>query len=97
MFESHMLEVEEEHLLLDPGSLLKLYCTANHSLIIIWYKEAKQLLPGGRIHMRQSMLEIADVTYEDSGLYSCRIRSTGENLRNFTISVVGKSKEREDS
>ncbi|XP_015267995.1 PREDICTED: fibroblast growth factor receptor 4 [Gekko japonicus] len=88
MSESHMLEAEEEHLLLDPGSLLKLYCSANHSLIITWYKEAKQLLPSGRIHMRQSMLEIADVTYEDSGLYSCQIRSTGESLRNFTISVV---------
>ncbi|XP_048345583.1 fibroblast growth factor receptor 4 isoform X2 [Sphaerodactylus townsendi] len=45
MFESHMLEVEDEHLLLDPGSQLKLYCSANHSLIIIWHKEAKQLLP----------------------------------------------------
>ncbi|XP_048345580.1 fibroblast growth factor receptor 4 isoform X1 [Sphaerodactylus townsendi] len=88
MFESHMLEVEDEHLLLDPGSQLKLYCSANHSLIIIWHKEAKQLLPGGRIHMHQGMLEIADVTYEDSGLYSCQTRSTGESLRNFTISVV---------
>nr|XP_056707189.1 fibroblast growth factor receptor 4 isoform X1 [Euleptes europaea] len=88
MFESHMLVAEEEHLLLDPGSLLKLYCSANHSLVITWYKEAKQLLPGGRIHMRQGMLEIADVTYEDSGLYLCRTRSTGESLRNFTISVV---------
>nr|XP_056707198.1 fibroblast growth factor receptor 4 isoform X2 [Euleptes europaea] len=45
MFESHMLVAEEEHLLLDPGSLLKLYCSANHSLVITWYKEAKQLLP----------------------------------------------------
>lgn len=90
MFDSHMVEAEEQHLLLDPGSLLKLYCGTNHSLALTWYKEAKQLFPSGRMHLRQSMLEIAEVTYEDSGLYSCRARSTGESLRNFTISVVGK-------
>lgn len=93
MFDSHMLEGEEEHLLLDPGSLLKLYCNVNRSLLITWYKEAKQLFPSGRVHMQQNMLEIAEVTYEDSGLYSCHARSSGDIIRNFTISVVGKNKD----
>lgn len=92
IFDSHMLETEEEHLVLDPGSQLKLYCSTNHSLVITWYKEDKQLPPSERIHIQHNLLEIPEATYEDSGLYSCRARNTGESLRNFTISVVGKSK-----
>ncbi|NXN26297.1 FGFR4 factor, partial [Nycticryphes semicollaris] len=89
LFESPLLESEEEHLLLDPGNALKLYCDANQSgASVVWYKESRPLIPGGRIHLRQSLLEILEVAYEDSGLYVCRARGTGEILRNFTISVV---------
>ncbi|KAG8128432.1 hypothetical protein E2320_015265 [Naja naja] len=88
IFDSHMLETEEEHLVLDPGSQLKLYCSTNHSLAITWYKEDKQLSPSEHIHIQQHLLEIPEVTYEDSGLYSCHAWNTGESLRNFTISVV---------
>ncbi|NXV43534.1 FGFR4 factor, partial [Uria aalge] len=89
LFESPLLESEEEHLLLDPGNALKLYCDANQSgASVVWYKESRPLIPGGRIRLRQSLLEISEVTYEDSGLYVCRARGTGEILRNFTISVV---------
>uniref|UniRef100_A0A8C5RE35 Fibroblast growth factor receptor n=1 Tax=Laticauda laticaudata TaxID=8630 RepID=A0A8C5RE35_LATLA len=88
IFDSHMLETEEEHLVLDPGSQLKLYCSTNHSLAITWYKEDKQLSPSERIHIQQHLLEIPEATYEDSGLYACHVWNTGESLRNFTISVV---------
>lgn len=92
LFESPLLESEEEHLLLDPGNTLKLYCDANQSgASVVWYKESRPLVSGGRIHVRQSLLEISEVAYEDSGLYVCRARGTGEVLRNFTISVVGRS------
>lgn len=92
LFERPLLELEEEHLLLDPGNTLKLYCDGNHSgASVVWYKESRPLIPGGRIHLRQSLLEISEVAYEDSGLYVCRARGTGEILRNFTISVVGRS------
>lgn len=92
LFESPLLESEEEHLLLDPGNTLQLYCDANQSgASVVWYKESRLLVPGGRIHLRQSLLEISEVAYEDSGLYVCRARGTGEILRNFTISVVGRS------
>lgn len=92
LFESPLLESEEEHLLLDPGNVLKLYCDANHSgASVVWYKESRPLVPGGRVHLQQSLLEISEVAYEDSGLYVCRARGTGEILRNFTISVVGES------
>ncbi|KAF1521759.1 Fibroblast growth factor receptor 4, partial [Eudyptes sclateri] len=89
LFESPLLESEEEHLLLDPGNALKLYCDANQSgASVVWYKESQPLVPGGRIRLRQSLLEISEVAYEDSGLYVCRAQGTGEILRNFTISVV---------
>ncbi|EMP30946.1 Fibroblast growth factor receptor 4 [Chelonia mydas] len=88
LFESRLLETEEEHLLLDPGHVLKLHCDANHSLDVAWYKEAKQLFPGGRVRIWQRTLEIAEVAYEDSGLYGCRAQDTGQSLHNFTISVV---------
>lgn len=91
IFDSHMLETEEEHLVLDPGSQLKLYCSTNHSLSITWYKEDKQLSPSEHVHIQQNLLEIPEATYEDSGLYSCHAWNTGESLRNFTISVVGKN------
>uniref|UniRef100_A0A8C0G344 Fibroblast growth factor receptor n=1 Tax=Bubo bubo TaxID=30461 RepID=A0A8C0G344_BUBBB len=89
LFESPMLESEEEHLLLDPGNTLKLYCDANQSgASVVWYKESRPLVPGDRIRLRQSLLEISEVAYEDSGLYVCRARGTGEILRNFTISQL---------
>lgn len=92
LFESPLLESEEEHLLLDLGNALKLYCDANQSSAsVVWYKESRPLVPGGRIRLRQSLLEISEVTYEDSGLYVCQAQGTGEILRNFTISVVGRS------
>lgn len=35
-------------------------------------------------------MEIADATYEDSGVYVCMLRGTKEALRNFTITVAGR-------
>ncbi|XP_074866275.1 fibroblast growth factor receptor 4 isoform X2 [Carettochelys insculpta] len=81
-------EAEEQHLLLDPGSVLQLLCGANHSRAVTWYKDAKRLSPGGRVHMWQSTLEIAAVAYEDSGLYVCQVQDTGQALRNFSVSIV---------
>ncbi|NXA32116.1 FGFR4 factor, partial [Eudromia elegans] len=89
LLESPLLESEEKHLVLDPGTVLKLYCDANRSSAsVVWYKESRPLLAGDRIRLQQSLLEISEVAYEDSGLYVCRARATGEVLRNFTLSVV---------
>uniref|UniRef100_H3AMP8 Fibroblast growth factor receptor n=1 Tax=Latimeria chalumnae TaxID=7897 RepID=H3AMP8_LATCH len=77
-----------EHLLLDPGDVMKLICDTNRTVDINWYKEASHLLPGDRIQIQQNILEITDMTYDDSGLYLCVVRGTGEILRNFTIIVV---------
>ncbi|KAE8614914.1 hypothetical protein XENTR_v10008347 [Xenopus tropicalis] len=78
----------EEHLLLDPGNALRLFCDTNQSSSINWYREQERLLPGGKIRMVGTVLEVSDVTYEDSGLYICVVRGTGKILRRFSISVV---------
>ncbi|NXU57879.1 FGFR4 factor, partial [Turnix velox] len=89
LFESLLLETEEEHLLLDPGNTLKLYCDTNQSgPSVVWFKDFQLLIPGGRIHLQQSLLEVSEIAHEDSGLYMCQAQGTGEVLRNFTISIV---------
>ncbi|KAG2455277.1 FGFR4 factor, partial [Polypterus senegalus] len=81
-------EETTEHLLLDPGDVLKLTCDTNRTSGINWYKEASRILSGTRVQIRHNVLEISDMTYEDSGLYLCVVQGTGEILRNFTITVV---------
>uniref|UniRef100_A0AAQ4S9F9 Fibroblast growth factor receptor n=1 Tax=Gasterosteus aculeatus aculeatus TaxID=481459 RepID=A0AAQ4S9F9_GASAC len=85
-------EDTSEHLLLEPGNVLKLRCdpSARPGMAVHWYKEASRVLPTPRIQIRGAVMEIADVTYEDSGLYVCVLRGTKEPVRNFTITVAGK-------
>lgn len=80
-----------EHLLLEPGNILKLRCDTNirPGMAVNWYKEGVRLLPTPRIQMRGAIMEITDVTYEDSGLYVCVLRGSKNPVRNFTITVAG--------
>ncbi|KAJ8348441.1 hypothetical protein SKAU_G00270300 [Synaphobranchus kaupii] len=77
-----------EHLLLEPGDVLKLSCDTNRPGAIHWYKGEEQIAHSARIQIRSAVMEISDVTYEDSGLYVCILRGTREPLRNFTITVA---------
>ncbi|KAM4677027.1 fibroblast growth factor receptor 4 isoform 1-T3 [Discoglossus pictus] len=80
---------QEEHLLLDPGNALRLFCDTNHTISSInWYYGEERLLSGGKIRLVGPVLEISDVTYEDSGLYLCVDRGSGQIIRRFSISVV---------
>ncbi|XP_030067457.1 fibroblast growth factor receptor 4 isoform X2 [Microcaecilia unicolor] len=87
----HLIPDSIEHVLLEPGSALRLLCHTADTKSISWYKEASQLLPGGRISMRQRVLEIQLVTPKDSGRYFCVESGTGKILSNFAISVVESS------
>ncbi|MEQ2206341.1 Fibroblast growth factor receptor 4, partial [Xenoophorus captivus] len=80
-----------ELLLLEPGNILKLRCDMNTrpGMAVNWYKERVRLLPTPRIQMRGAIIEITDVTYEDSGIYVCVLRGTKNPVRNFTITVAG--------
>lgn len=59
-------------------------------MAVNWYKEGARVLPTPRIQIRGAIMEITDVTYEDSGVYVCVLRGTKEPVRNFTITVTGK-------
>lgn len=71
--------------------MLKLRCDTNRPGGVHWYKGNDRVLNNARIHIRPGIMEVTDVTYEDSGLYVCVLRGSGETLRNFTITVTGKA------
>lgn len=91
-----------EHLLLEPGNVLKLRCdmTARPGMAVSWYKDGQRVLPTPRIQTRGTSMELTDVTYDDSGVYVCVLRGTKTPLRNFTITVtdaVGSGDDDEDN
>lgn len=82
------LDDESEHLLLEPGDVLKLRCDAGRRGSVLWYKGNARVQHSTRIHIRNGVLEIIDITYDDSGLYVCMLRGSRETVRNFTIIVA---------
>ncbi|MCJ8740560.1 hypothetical protein PDJAM_G00060290 [Pangasius djambal] len=82
-------EETSEHLLLEPGDVLKLRCDTNRPGAVHWFKGDMRVQHSARIQIRAGVMEITDATYEDSGLYVCMIRGSREALRNFTITVAG--------
>ncbi|XP_053187362.1 fibroblast growth factor receptor 4 isoform X3 [Scomber japonicus] len=57
-------------------------------MAVTWYKEGVRVLATPRIQIRGAIMEITDVTYEDSGIYVCVLRGTKDPVRNFTITVA---------
>ncbi|XP_056303173.1 fibroblast growth factor receptor 4 isoform X1 [Danio aesculapii] len=93
-------EEPSEHLLLELGDVLKLRCDTNRPGAVQWFKGGVRVQHNARIQIRAAVMEIADVTYEDSGVYVCMLRGTKEALRNFTITVadaVGSGDDDEDN
>uniref|UniRef100_A0AAR2L077 Fibroblast growth factor receptor n=1 Tax=Pygocentrus nattereri TaxID=42514 RepID=A0AAR2L077_PYGNA len=66
-------EETSEHLLLEPGDVLKLRCDTNRPGALHWFKGDVRLQHSSRIQIRAGVMEIADVTYEDSGVYVCML------------------------
>ncbi|XP_068600440.1 fibroblast growth factor receptor 4 [Brachionichthys hirsutus] len=79
-----------EHLLIEPGNTLKLRCdpSSRPGMAVSWYKDGSRVLATPRIQIRGVTVEITDVTYEDSGLYTCGLRGNKEPVRNFIITVA---------
>nr|XP_023675349.1 fibroblast growth factor receptor 4-like [Paramormyrops kingsleyae] len=82
-------ETEEavEHLLLEPGDILKLHCDGNRTGNVCWHKDSNRMRQSANVLFSPAAIEITDVTYEDSGLYVCLLCGTGEKLRSFRITV----------
>lgn len=85
-----LVEDTTEHLLLEPGNMLKLRCdlSSRPGMAVSWYKDGQRVSPTPRVQMRGASVEISDVNYDDSGVYVCVLRGTKAPLRNFTITVT---------
>uniref|UniRef100_A0A8C1UQ88 Fibroblast growth factor receptor n=1 Tax=Cyprinus carpio TaxID=7962 RepID=A0A8C1UQ88_CYPCA len=99
MLPCFVLEVSEEpteetseHLLLELGDVLKLRCDTNRPGTVQWFKGGIRVQHNARIQIRAAVMEIADVTFEDSGVYVCMLRGTREALH-----AVGSGDDDEDN
>uniref|UniRef100_A0A8C3TY84 Fibroblast growth factor receptor n=1 Tax=Catharus ustulatus TaxID=91951 RepID=A0A8C3TY84_CATUS len=58
------------------------------SVSVFWFKDGIGIAPTNRTHIGQKLLKIINVSYDDSGLYSCKPRHSNEVLGNFTVRVT---------
>uniref|UniRef100_A0A803Y9X3 Fibroblast growth factor receptor n=1 Tax=Meleagris gallopavo TaxID=9103 RepID=A0A803Y9X3_MELGA len=82
------------YIIVAPESLytIELSCnTQSSSVSVFWFKDGIGIAPSNRTHIGQKLLKIINVSYDDSGLYSCKPRHSNEVLGNFTVRVTGMS------
>ncbi|XP_062903085.1 fibroblast growth factor receptor 3 isoform X5 [Mobula hypostoma] len=78
-----------EEVILSNGDTLDLSCNSQgSSLALVWLKDGLRILPNNTTQVGQKWLKIINVSYDDSGVYSCKLWGTNEILSNFTIKVT---------
>ncbi|XP_031729107.1 fibroblast growth factor receptor 3 isoform X5 [Anarrhichthys ocellatus] len=78
-----------EDYVLGIGDTLEMSCDLeDHSEPIVWFKDGAGLVPSNRTRLGQRILCIINVSYEDSGVYSCRLAHSNALLSNYTIRVT---------
>ncbi|XP_078270976.1 fibroblast growth factor receptor 3-like isoform X2 [Rhinoraja longicauda] len=78
-----------EEIVLGNGDTLDLSCNSlGSSLALVWLKDGLRILPNNTTQVGQKWLKIINVSYDDSGVYSCKLWGTNEILSNFTIKVA---------
>uniref|UniRef100_A0A3P9NI83 Fibroblast growth factor receptor n=1 Tax=Poecilia reticulata TaxID=8081 RepID=A0A3P9NI83_POERE len=78
-----------EDFVLGMGDTLEMSCNREDSSEpIVWFKDGIGLSSGNRTRVGQRMLRIINVSYEDSGVYTCRLAHTNTLLKNYTIRVT---------
>ncbi|KAM4541579.1 fibroblast growth factor receptor 3 isoform 5-T5 [Fundulus diaphanus] len=78
-----------EDFVLAVGDTLERTCNPEDpSEPIVWSKDGAGLVSGNRTRVGQRMLRIINVSYEDSGVYTCRLARTNTLLRNYTVRVT---------
>ncbi|XP_060701769.1 fibroblast growth factor receptor 3-like isoform X2 [Hemiscyllium ocellatum] len=71
------------------GDTLDLTCNSQGSSVAtVWLKDGLRILPNNRTQVGQRVLKVINISYDDSGVYSCKLWGTNEILRNFTIKVT---------
>lgn len=80
-----------EDYVLGVGDTLEMSCELDDpSQPVAWFKDGRGLAPGNRTRLGQRMLRVINVSYEDSGVYSCRLAHGNALLSNYTIRVTGE-------
>ncbi|XP_067335813.1 fibroblast growth factor receptor 3 isoform X2 [Channa argus] len=78
-----------EDYVLGVGDTLEMSCEFQGSSEPgVWFKDGASLVPSNRTQLVQRMLRIINVSYEDSGVYSCRLAHSNTLLGNYTIKVT---------
>ncbi|XP_007568651.1 fibroblast growth factor receptor 3 isoform X5 [Poecilia formosa] len=78
-----------EDFILGMGDTLEMSCNREDSSEpIVWFKDSIGLSSGNRTRVGQRTLRIINVSYEDSGVYTCRLAHTNTLLKNYTIRVT---------
>lgn len=81
-----------EDYVLGMGDTLEMSCDLEDpTKPVVWFKDGAGLVPSNRTRLGQRMLRIINVSYEDSGVYSCRLAHSNTLLSNYTIKVTGES------
>uniref|UniRef100_A0A8C2L969 Fibroblast growth factor receptor n=1 Tax=Cyprinus carpio TaxID=7962 RepID=A0A8C2L969_CYPCA len=71
------------------GDTVDLPCTPRDFLVpIVWQKDGDAVSPSNRTRVGQKVLHIINVSYEDSGVYSCRHAHSSTLLNNYTVRVT---------
>uniref|UniRef100_A0A673Y2P4 Fibroblast growth factor receptor n=1 Tax=Salmo trutta TaxID=8032 RepID=A0A673Y2P4_SALTR len=71
------------------GDTLDLSCNPDGpAQAVLWFKDGSGLLPSNRTRVDQRVLRIINVSYEDSGMYSCHVTHDNNLLSNYTIRVT---------
>lgn len=80
-----------EDFVLGIGDTLEMSCNLEDlSEPVVWFKDDTGLVSGNRTRVGQRMLRIINVSYEDSGVYTCRLAHTNTLISNYTIRVTGE-------
>uniref|UniRef100_A0A673LQ15 Fibroblast growth factor receptor 3 n=1 Tax=Sinocyclocheilus rhinocerous TaxID=307959 RepID=A0A673LQ15_9TELE len=83
------VEVFLEDYVAGVGDTVDLSCTPRDFLVpIVWQKDGDAMSPNNRTRVGQKVLRIINVSYEDSGVYSCRHAHSSTLLSNYTIRVT---------
>ncbi|XP_026006985.1 fibroblast growth factor receptor 3 isoform X2 [Astatotilapia calliptera] len=81
-----------EDYVLGIGDTLEMSCDPeeqeDHTEPIVWLKDGAGLVPCNRIRLGQRILRIINVSYDDSGVYSCHLARSNTLLSNYTIRVT---------
>ncbi|XP_060781689.1 fibroblast growth factor receptor 3 isoform X4 [Neoarius graeffei] len=82
-------EVFLEDYVVAVGDSLDLQCNApNFLMSVTWQKDGGTVLPGNRTRLSHKTLHVNNVSYDDSGVYSCRYEHGNTPLGNYTVRVT---------